>query len=127
MSRCWRALFGMLVLASLCLAANGDSPRMKSLSAKVLCDCGCREVLGECSHKECKRKFGMQQEIATATGQGKSDKQVLEQIAVAHGSDILITPMFRGFNTLLWIVPVTIGVIAMGMTLAVQRKKAQHK
>jgi cytochrome c-type biogenesis protein CcmH/NrfF len=62
----------------------------------------------------------MRQEIAAGIAQGKTDQQILELVAAGHGSDIPVTPMFRGFNTLLWIVPVTVLVVAVGATIAVQ-------
>lgn len=117
----------LLILATACVALASDSTRLKSLSGKVLCDCGCREVLGECSHKVCQRKPAMRQEISAALTLGKSDDQILRQIAAAHGNDILVTPMFQGFNTLLWIVPVTVGVIAVGATWTIQRRRTGAK
>src|SRR4051812_43980533 len=86
----------LLTLATACVALESDSTRAKSLSGKVLCDCGCREVLGDCSHKECQRKLLMRQEIEAALTRGRSDNQILQQIAAAHGNDILVTPLFHG-------------------------------
>jgi len=33
--------------ASLALALNGDSDRLKSLSEKLYCNCGCGDILAE--------------------------------------------------------------------------------
>jgi len=122
-----RGVLAVAMLASVALAGNADSSRLKSLSRKMMCDCGCREVLDECSHKQCTRKPALQQEIAASLAGGKSDDDILKLVAAAHGSDILLTPTFNGFNTLLWIVPVMIGVIAVGAMLMVQRRRAGAK
>lgn len=118
---------GVLLLFSACVLTAADQNRVSSISGKVLCDCGCREVLAECSHKVCQRKPALRQEIASAIDLGKSDNQVMAQLAGAHGNEILLTPTFRGFNTLLWIVPVTVGLAAAILTLTVQRRRRNTK
>jgi cytochrome c-type biogenesis protein CcmH/NrfF len=112
-----------LLLVLVCLGVSQDSPRLKSLSSKMKCDCGCGEVLGECSHKECTRKPQLQRELSDDIATGKTDDATLQAIATAHGTDILLTPTFQGFNTMLWIVPITIGMFAVGATIAVQRRR----
>ncbi len=118
-----KAVFAILFLASVCVAIEADPERVRSISGKLHCSCGCRQVLDECSHTHCERKPAMRQRIAAAIMEGKTDDQILSQMAATYGSDILLTPMFRGFDTMLWIVPVTGAVIAVGVTLAVQRRR----
>jgi len=112
-----------MLLTALCLATIEDSPRLKSLSGKVKCNCGCGEVLSECTHKECQRKPALRAELSDAISRGKSDDQILSQMAATYGGDILLTPPFHGFNELLWIVPVGVGLLATGATFMVQRKR----
>lgn len=123
MSRICHLLIASAILASPIAAQPTESSRVKAISGKVLCDCGCREVLGDCEHKQCKRKPAMEKEISLAAAQGKSDGQILRQLAAEHGGDILLTPIFNGFNTLLWIVPVTLGLGATIATMFVQRRR----
>jgi len=112
----------LLLFVSMCFATS-SSDRVDSLSRKVLCNCGCREMLAECSHASCERKPGLRKEITEAVAAGKTDDQILQQFAALHGSDLLLTPTFQGFDTLLWIVPVVGAVIATGLTLRIQRKR----
>jgi cytochrome c-type biogenesis protein CcmH len=115
------------ILASPIAAQPTDSSRVKAISGKVLCDCGCREILGDCEHKQCKRKPAMEKEISLGASAGKADDQILQELAAAHGGDILLTPMFNGFNTLLWIVPVTLGLAGTLVTVLIQkRRRALH-
>jgi len=116
------AFLAMLTIVAVC--DGDDSARVKALSGKLLCNCGCREQLAECSHKQCERKPGLQREIAAAINQGKSDDQILEMLAKEHGDGILLAPRFHGFNTLLWLVPVVGAFAAVGFTLAAQRRRA---
>jgi cytochrome c-type biogenesis protein CcmH/NrfF len=105
----------VVVLVPLALAFDSDAPRVRSLAAKMRCNCGCGDVLAECSHAECKTRDPLKQEIATALQQGKSDEQVLEGMGARYGATILLTPPFRGFDMLLWIVPIAGGVLAVGV------------
>jgi cytochrome c-type biogenesis protein CcmH len=116
------AAFTVLVFALACFAAPAPD-RVDLLSRKVLCTCGCREMLAECSHASCERKPGLRKEISDAVTAGKADDEILQQFAALHGSDLLLTPAFQGFDTLLWIVPVVGAVIATGLTLRIQRKR----
>jgi cytochrome c-type biogenesis protein CcmH/NrfF len=104
----------ILVLATLAFAADRDPSRQKTLWTKVHCDCGCGDVLAECSHVECKRKSALKQEIGAAILDDKSDDAILDAMAAKYGSTILVVPAFRGFNMLLWIVPVGVVVLGLG-------------
>ena len=103
----------VVVLASIALALDGDSVREQSLTKKVFCNCGCREVLAECSHAECNAREPLRREIASAVGEGKSDDRILDDLGRKYGATILVVPAFRGFDALLWIVPVAAAFIAL--------------
>lgn len=110
-------LLAVAMLVPLALALDGDSHRVESLSRKLLCNCGCGEVLTECSHAKCDSKGSLKHELAAAIQQGQTDEQILELMGTRHGATILLTPAFRGFNTLLWIVPIALGVSGLAFVL----------
>jgi cytochrome c-type biogenesis protein CcmH len=116
-------LFGFLFLASGRLLAHTDADRVHSLAQKLKCDCGCGEVLGECSHRECTRRPKLKQEITDAVLYGRSDDQILQQMATAHGTAVLVTPGFEGFDMLLWGVPVLAGIFVVAIFLVKFRKR----
>ena len=105
------------MLTSLALALDGDSHRVESLAAKLLCNCGCGDVLAECSHAKCTTKGSLKRELTDATQHGQTDEQILELMGTRHGATILLTPAFRGFNTLLWIVPITLSLFGFAFVL----------
>lgn len=124
-----RSILLLTTCLTLSLAAIGntvtdDSPRAKTIASKVHCDCGCGDILAECSHVQCPRRTALKQEIATAVGTGINDDQILNELATRHGSTILAVPAFRGFNSLLWIVPVaTFGLaISVAVVMWIRRK-----
>ncbi len=107
-------LLGFLLLSSATLIAGPDAGRLRSLSQKVKCDCGCGDVLAECAHVDCTRRPMLKKEISDALLRGQNDDQVLQQLTAAHGTGVLVTPMFRGFDMMLWIVPALLGVSVLG-------------
>jgi len=120
-----RSFLAVLLLASLTFALNGESDRLKSLSRKVYCNCGCGDILAECAHAECKTKGPLKQEILSAVDGGMSDERILDLMGTKHGAAILVVPAFRGFNTLLWIVPVTVGLISIGALFVTRLRRSR--
>jgi cytochrome c-type biogenesis protein CcmH/NrfF len=97
-----RTFLTVIVLASIALALDVDSVREQSLTKRVFCNCGCREVLAECSHVECQARTPLKHEIASEVLQGKSDDRILGDLGMKYGGTILVVPAFRGFDVLLW-------------------------
>ena len=110
-----RTLFVAIALASVASAVGDDAPRLHSLTTKVFCNCGCGEILSECSHPECKTRVPLKQEIVFALRNGKADDEILGDMEKKYGATILVVPRFRGFNVLLWIVPVAAGLTALAI------------
>ena len=110
-----RTLPVAFALASIASVAGDDAPRLHSLATKVFCNCGCGEILSECSHPECKTRVPMRQEIAFAVRNGKTDDQILGELENRYGASILVVPRFRGFNMLLWLVPLAAVFIAFAI------------
>ena len=120
-------LLAAATLVSLALALNADSPRVQSLAAKLRCSCGCGDILDECSHPKCEARVGLKRELADAIQQGQTDQQILEALGARHGTTILLTPPFKGFNTMLWIVPIAMGLFGFAFVLWGQfRSKRQQ-
>ncbi len=101
-----RLSLSVMILMSLALASDADTARVSGLTKRVFCNCGCNEVLAECSHIECQNRVPLKREIAAAVRMGESDDLILEGMRAKYGSAILVVPGFQGFNALLWIVPV---------------------
>ena len=120
------SLLTFAMLASLALASGVDSPRVESLAAKLRCTCGCGDILAECSHTKCETKRSLKNELADAIQQGQNDEQILEVMGTRHGATMLLTPAFKGFNTLLWIVPVALGLLGFVVVLFSQLKSKRH-
>ena len=110
-------LITIAMLVSVALAFDEDSHRVESLAAKLRCDCGCGDVLAECSHTKCESRGKLKLELADAVREGQTDEQILAGMSTRHGAAILLTPAFKGSNTLLWIVPIALGFLGLAFVL----------
>ena len=99
------------------IAIDADSHRVEPLAAKLRCHCGCEDILAECSHPKCETKRSLKNELADAIHQGQTDEQILDLMGTRHGATMLLTPAFKGFNTLLWIVPIALGLFGLALVL----------
>ncbi len=99
------ALLGLL--GFLLLGATGDNPsrRFDDLGHKLMCRCGCNQVLLECNHVGCEYSDKMRAELKTAIDRGDSDKVVLAAFVEKYGTVVLAAPTTSGFNLVAWIVP----------------------
>lgn len=66
---------------------------------------------------KCETKRSLNIELADSIQQGQTDEQILDLIGTRHGATILLTPTFAGFNTLLWIVPIALGLFGFALVL----------
>ena len=128
-SKAWAIRLRLLavgMLVSLCFAAEGDSQRVESLAAQMRCNCGCGDILAECSHTKCESKKSLKLELADAIQQGQMDEHILEVMGSRHGATILLTPAFKGFNILLWIVPIALSVFGLAFVLFGRLRSNRH-
>ena len=110
-------LLAVATLVSLALGLNPESHRVRSLAAKLRCSCGCGDILDDCSHPKCAARASLKHELADAIQQGQTDQQILEAMGARHGATILLTPPFKGFNTMLWIVPIAVSLFGFAFVL----------
>jgi cytochrome c-type biogenesis protein CcmH/NrfF len=106
-----------LLCALLLLGAGADPARFNSLGHKMICACGCNQILLECNHVGCPLSDGMRNELAAALGRGDSNDLVLQAFVQKYGPTVLAAPTTTGFNRVAWIMP--FAVLLAGFLLAV--------
>ncbi len=105
------------LLVSIGATAGDEAARVHTLATKVFCNCGCSEILAECSHPDCKTRVPLKEKISSLVQSGKTDDEVLGEMEKQYGATILVVPSFRGFNILLWAVPVGAGIVAVAILM----------
>ena len=100
------ALTALCIIVVLFLGAGDDaSGRFNDLGHKLMCRCGCNQVLLECNHVGCTYSDGMRAELTAGLQRGDSDDLVLQAFVQKYGPTVLAAPTTSGFNTVAWIMP----------------------
>src|SRR5579862_4528488 len=92
---------GLIVL----LGAGDDSARVDKLGHRMMCACGCNQILLECNHVGCTYSSRMRGELVAAVDSGESDRDVLQFFVQKYGTTILAAPTKQGFDRVAWIMP----------------------
>jgi cytochrome c-type biogenesis protein CcmH/NrfF len=111
---------GALALAVLAFMGAGDSDaRFKDLGHRMMCTCGCGQVLLECNHVGCKSSDKMRDQLLAAIDKGgsNSDDLILQGFVQEYGPTVIAAPTTTGFNRVAWIMP--FAVLALGIAFAV--------
>jgi len=116
------AQIAILITASLTMLGAGDpSARYDKLGHKIMCICGCNEILLECNHVGCTDSTRMTTELRSHIDAGLSDAAIFSWFADKYGNTALASPM-RGnlFDRLAWFVPfivLLLGLVAIVLAL----------
>ena len=104
------------------LGASDAGSRFNDLGHRLMCTCGCAQLLGECNHVGCPESGREREELKTAIAAGKSDKEILDWFAAKYGATMLAAPTTKGFDLVAWIAPFAVfGAALLGTILLVRR------
>ncbi|HEV8523318.1 MAG TPA: cytochrome c-type biogenesis protein CcmH [Terriglobales bacterium] len=96
------------LLATACvlfLGAGEQQARFDKLGHKLMCRCGCNQILLECNHVGCAYSDKMRAELMAGVASPDSDDLVLQRFVQAYGAVVLAAPTTTGFNRLAWVTP----------------------
>jgi len=104
------------------LGATDAGSRFTSLNHRLMCTCGCAEILGECNHVGCQSSGQELAELKAAIDAGKSDEEILASFAARYGATVLAAPTTHGFDLVAWIAPFAVFAAALlGAILLIRR------
>jgi cytochrome c-type biogenesis protein CcmH len=107
----------LLSIAVMFLLGAGDDARFTQLGHKLMCVCGCNQVLLECNHVGCAYSDRMRAELAANLERGDSDDLTLQAFVQKYGPTVLIAPTSTGFNRVAWIMPYL--VLSLGIATVI--------
>lgn len=90
-----------------------SSARAKELGQKLLCVCGCNQILTACNHVGCTYSHNMLKELDERVARGESDSLILQSFVQEYGPTVLAEPPARGFDWVAWIMPVLVPLVAL--------------
>jgi len=104
------------------MGASDASARFNDLGHRMMCTCGCAQMLGECNHVGCPESGRMRVELTGAIASGESDQQILDGFAAKYGATVLAAPTTRGFDLVAWIAPFAVFAAALLGTILLIRR-----
>jgi len=116
-----------LLAVAVCFSVGATSPkgRIDTLSHRLMCQCGCAQLLGECDHVGCPDRDKELGELTAAIDAGESDQQILDGFVAKYGAVVLAAPTTHGFDLVAWIAPFAVFAAALlGTILLVRRWSA---
>jgi cytochrome c-type biogenesis protein CcmH len=114
-------------VALLTIGAGDTTAKFSSIGHKMVCVCGCGQILLECNHVGCPDSDRMIGELRTQVAGGGSDTSVFNWFIAKYGPTVLAAPIRGGFDNAAWIVPVVVFLLAIvGTALLVRRWKGRH-
>src|SRR5215471_1383809 len=113
---------GLLCIAVFSFMGAGDqSARFSTLGHRMMCVCGCNQILLECNHVGCTYSDRMREQLAAATQRESSDENILQAFVKEYGTTVLAAPTMRGFDKVAWIMPFTVFLAASLMAVILIR------
>src|ERR1700690_4503168 len=85
------------------LGATDAGSRFNDLGHRLMCTCGCAQLLGECNHVGCPEAGRERDELTAAIARGSSDQEILDGFVAKYGATMLAAPPTKGFNLVAWI------------------------
>ena len=106
--------------------STADTDRAKAVGSKLMCICGCQQVLTECNHIHCPSSVPMRGEVNEKLAAGMTDDQLLKSFVEKYGTAVLAAPAFSGiFNRAAWLTPIAALVIGLaGLIFYLRRLKS---
>jgi len=104
------------------LGATDAGSRFNDLGHRLMCTCGCAQLLGECNHVGCPESGRMRNELSAAIASGISDQKILDGFAAKYGATVLAAPPTKGFDLVAWIAPFAVFAAALLGTILLIRR-----
>jgi cytochrome c-type biogenesis protein CcmH/NrfF len=112
----------VLTLAVFTLLGAGDeSARVNDLGHRMMCVCGCNQILLECNHVGCAYSERMRSELIAAVDRGDNDDLTLQGFVQKYGTTVMAAPTKSGFNRVAWIMPYLVLVVGLVMVTLIVR------
>jgi cytochrome c-type biogenesis protein CcmH len=113
----------LLLAVAVCFAlgASDAGSRFTDLGHRLMCTCGCSQMLGECNHVGCPESDRMRGELRDDIASNMGDKEILTAFSSKYGVTVLAAPTTHGFNLVAWIAPFAVLAAALfGVVLLVR-------
>jgi cytochrome c-type biogenesis protein CcmH len=111
------AQLAVVILAIFLFLGAGDDVRFNKLGHRMMCACGCGQILLECNHVGCTYSDKMRNELIAALDRADSDDLIMQGFVQNYGPTVIAAPTGTGFNRIAWLMP--FAALAFGMAFVV--------
>ena len=111
-----------VVVAAAVLVLLGAGDRLTQFSEighRMMCVCGCNQILLECNHVGCAASDAMRNELMASLARGDSDSLVEQGFVQKYGPTVLAAPTTTGFDRAAYIVPLAAVTLGFGVIAVV--------
>jgi cytochrome c-type biogenesis protein CcmH/NrfF len=99
------------------MGAGDNGARFKDLGHRMMCACGCSQILLECNHVGCTYSDKMRDQLQAALDKGDNDDLILQGFVQDYGPTVIAAPTASGFNRLAWVMPFV--ALGLGITFVI--------
>jgi len=103
------------------LGAGDPATRFAEIGHRMMCICGCNQILLECNHVGCPASDGMRNELMASLTRGDSDSLVEQGFVQKYGPTVLAAPTMQGFDRAAYIIPQVVLILGFGLIVVVIR------
>mgnify|MGYP003394884570 CR=1 FL=1 len=90
-----------------------QTERAKTLGKKLMCMCGCNQILTACNHVGCSTSSAMLKKLDQVVARDEPDDLTLQSFVQEYGLRVLAEPPAKGFNRVAWFIPIVAFVSAL--------------
>jgi len=123
-------IFSAIVgIASAMLPLHVDAQKTehaKVIGAKLMCMCGCGQILTACNHINCPSSAPMIKEVDQHVSAGEADDLIVQDFIQEYGEKVLSAPPSTGFNSIAWYIPGAAFALGLGIVLVIIRMWRQR-
>jgi cytochrome c-type biogenesis protein CcmH/NrfF len=101
------------------LAHAQQTEHAKQLGMKLMCMCGCGQVLVQCNHIGCPSSQPMLKELDAHIARGEADDLVIQNFVQQYGVAVLSSPPNTGFNRVAFLLPGVSFALGLGLILLI--------
>lgn len=117
------AILPLLIVLGIGTLGSADTDaRFERVGHKLMCACGCNQVLLACDHIGCPNMQQETTELKAAIARGDSETVILEAFQDEYGPTVLAAPWLTRFNIVAWVVPPALLLLGLGGTFLLVRK-----
>jgi cytochrome c-type biogenesis protein CcmH len=103
------------------MGADSSTTQLDRIDHKLVCQCGCGQILGECNHVGCPMSGPMIDDLRGQLTAGQPESAVLASFVAKYGPIVLAAPIRGGFDIVAWVVPFAILVIGIAGVILLLR------